>query len=146
MLNRYCTNLKQIYLRYFTGMSCFLLHVCMYVCMRGWAKRSSSCTTTFNVLLCFPFLINPLLSLHLESCFLFLPTTAVFNVPNNYNPTRTPSKTITEKIWSVLLYHLKNKNIASVNIYLHLIQHLVSKGSSITCWPKLYISHFSCSQ
>jgi hypothetical protein len=32
----------------------------------GWAKGSGPCTATFNDLLCFPFLINPLLIPHLE--------------------------------------------------------------------------------
>jgi hypothetical protein len=41
--------------------------LCMYVCMyQGWAKRSGACTATFNDLLCCPFLINPLLILHLK--------------------------------------------------------------------------------
>jgi hypothetical protein len=45
----------------------YVMYVCMYVCMyKGWATKSSPCTATFNDLLCFPFLIDPLLIPHLE--------------------------------------------------------------------------------
>jgi hypothetical protein len=39
------------------------LYVCMY---DGWNITFGSCTATFSDLLCFPFLINPLLILHLD--------------------------------------------------------------------------------
>jgi hypothetical protein len=51
----------------YTEQTVYPQDVCMYVCMYdGWAKRYGLCTATFKDPICFPFLINLLLILHLE--------------------------------------------------------------------------------
>jgi hypothetical protein len=53
----------------------------MYVCMyEGWAKISDLRTVTFNDLLYFLFLINPLLILHLETPWSYLERNCVTSV------------------------------------------------------------------